>query len=353
MKGELLTVAIAGVEADEISRAGIGIARGLRRVFGNRMRIIGLSRAPWRTPTGADGEFDVGWGIGHPDDPNGQLAHLLEVDARFGVDVVLPSQAAEAVALVTHREMLRQARIAVAAPSTHAWERVVNVGQRSSRELGMRPLETVTVADATTGRAAVRALGLPLLMKTKGHAEVVHSPEAAAAACERLLRSASEVILQKHPTGEEYDVAVVRDGATGHFASVTLRKTLVTRFGQVWSGVTATERSVHDVVERTTSAFDWHGACELEVVRDQRGVFWLREFAPSLPSWHELGVAAGVNLALALFYIAVGRRLRMSPSGWAGIYYAHRPLELIDELGRASVRRENERAARVVAPSYL
>lgn len=336
MKGERLTVAISGIEPDEVSQAGIGIARGLRRVFGNRLCVLGLSRVAWRTPPSAERDFDVGWGIGDEREPSAHLERLLEVDARFGVDVLLPSQTLDVAALIPQREALREARIAAVLPSLPAWDRAGRPGQRSSRETGMRPLEWTLVHDVEGASAAVKALGLPLVVRGTQHTEVVHTLEMLLAACERLRRTGHPVALQKYLGGEEFNIAVVRDGVSGHCVSVALRKTLVTRFGQVWAGVTAADKDVRELVERATAAFDWHGPCELDIVKDKRGGFWLRDFAPRLPAWHEVGVAAGVNLSLALFYVAIGRRLRASPVGCSGIYYAHRATDLLGEMSRGS-----------------
>jgi carbamoyl-phosphate synthase large subunit len=336
VKGELLTVAISGIEPDEGSQAGIGIARGLRRVFGNRMRVVGLSRGAWRTPPGAERDFDLGWGIGDELDGQAPLSQLIAVDVRFGIDVLIPSRAAEAAALLSQRDVLREARIAACVPSLAAWERAINPGQRSFRETGMRPLESILVPDETSTRAAVKALGLPLIVKSMRHTEVVHTLDAVLTSSERLRKPGDAVALQKYLRGEEYNVAVVRDGTSGHCVSVALRKTLVTRFGQVWAGVTAADTDVRESVERATAAFDWHGPCELNIVKDRRGGFWLRDFAPCLPEWHEMGVAAGVNLSLASFYVAVGRRLRASSVGGSGIYHAHRATDLIGEMNHAA-----------------
>jgi carbamoyl-phosphate synthase large subunit len=336
VKGELLTVAVSGIEPDDASQAGIGIARGLRRVFGNRVRVVGLSREAWRIPPGAERDFDLGLGLGEELEAGDSMSQVMSADVRFGVDVLIPSRTAEAAGLLSQRDALRQARIAASVPSQAAWERAVNPGQRSFRETGMRPLESVVVPDETSTRAAAKALGLPLVVKSTRHTEVVHTLEAVLASSERLRKPGNPVALQKYLSGEEYNVAVVRDGTSGHCVSVALRKTLVTRFGQIWAGVTAAETDVRELVERATAAFDWHGPCELDIVKDRRGGFWLRDFAPCLPAWHEMGVAAGVNLSLAVFYVAVGRRLRASSVGGSGIYYAHRATDLIGEMSRSA-----------------
>lgn len=353
VKGELLTVAVSGVDPEETSQSAVGIARGLRRVFGNRMRIIGLSRSPWRTPAGAEHEFDLGWGIGDDAEPGAQLGHILDVDARFGIDVMIPSQTIEAQALLGQREVLRASRIAAVVPRLVAWTRAVNPGQRSVREIGMRSLEAIVVTDEASATTAVKTLGLPVVVKSTRHTEVVPTLEAALATSERLRRAGEPIALQKYLGGDEYNVAVVRDGVSGHCASVTLRKTLVTRFGQVWAGVTAADRDVCELAERATAALDWHGPCELDIVKDKRGGFWLREFVPRLPVWHEMGVPAGVNLSLAVFYLSVGRRLRSSPVGCAGIYYAHRATDLIGEMNRGSGMPAKARAGLPAASSYV
>lgn len=332
MKGSALTVAISGLARGKAQQAGVGMASALRRVLGKRIRIVALTlgEGPSSVDLGFDAVHDITFA-----GPSDYLARLHEIDAQCGLDVIIPCQASEIATLLELREQLRAARIAALLPSTTAWNRSVHQLRQSARELGVRVVDSVAVRQIDQLREAALALGFPLLIKAgTGDAELVHNLDAALAGFARLRDGRElEVRVQRRVAGEEYNVAAVRDASSGLCASVTLRKTLTTRFGGVWAGVTDADPEVRGFVERITAALNWHGGCELDLVRDKRG-FWLRDFSPALPAWNELSVTAGVNLPLALFYLALGKRLKCSPAPCSGLYYAHQVSDLIEELNK-------------------
>lgn len=334
MKGSVLTVAISGLASGKAQQCGSGIASALRRVLGKRIRIVALARGEdlgtSSTEAGFDGIYDA-----TAAGPGDYLARLQEVDAQCGLDVIIPCHESEIAALLEVKDQLRTLRITALLPSSTAWNRSVHQLRQSARELGVRVVDSVAVRQVDQLRETAQALGFPLLIKAStGDAELVHNLDAALAGFARLRNGREvEIKVQRRVTGEEYNVAAVRDASSGSCWSVTLRKTLTTRLGGVWAGVTDADREVRSFVERITAALNWHGGCELDLVRDKRG-FWLREFAPSLPAWNELSVTAGVNLPLALFYLALGKRLKASPSACAGLYYVHQVSELIGEMSK-------------------
>lgn len=334
MKGGVLTVAISGLAPGKAEQCGNGMASSLRRVLGKRIRIVALVRGDGfgssNTEAGFNGVYDV-----TAAGPHDYLARLQEVDAQCGLDILIPCHESEIAVLLEIKDQLRAARIAALLPSATAWNRSVHQLRQSARELGVRVVDSVSVRQVDQLRETAQALGFPLLIKAgTGDAELVHNLDSALAGFARLRNGREvEIKVQRRVTGEEYNVAAVRDASGGLCSSVTLRKTLTTRLGGVWAGVTDADPEVRSFVERITAALNWHGGCELDLVRDKRG-FWLREFAPSLPAWNELSVTAGVNLPLALFYLALGKRLKASPSACAGLYCVHQVSDLIGEMSK-------------------
>lgn len=337
MKRTQLTVAISGIHLGENCQPGPGIARALRVVHGNKIRIIGLAYDVWDSSLHSEHEFDDGFLMPYPSvGAQAYMRRIEEIDEICGIDVLIPCLDVEIPVLQCLTDELRSLGIATVLPSRAALNRRAKVNlPQLAKELGVRAPETIPVADTLEVAQAVRHLGLPVVVKGPHYdAEVVHSLDAAISTFNRLLATwGGPVLLQKFVLGEEYNVAAVRDSISGNCASVTMRKTLVTRLGKAWAGVTVDDPEIRTFAEKVTSGLNWHGGCEVELLKDNKsGRLFLIEFNPRLPAWNYLSVAAGVNLPLSLFYLALGKRMRSVGQARSGIYYVRHATELVGEI---------------------
>jgi carbamoyl-phosphate synthase large subunit len=136
------------------------------------------------------------------------------------------------------------------------------------------------------------------------------------------------VLAQRYVVGEEYNVLAVRDEKSGKSCAVTMRKTLVTRLGKAWAGVTVEDPAIREFASKVTNGLNWHGPCEVELLKGNDGSLYLIEVNPRFPAWVYLSAAAGVNLPLALVRIALGYGLDERAEPKAGVFYVRHAVEL-------------------------
>lgn len=338
MKRERWTVALAGDSAGcDGGVTGSGVA--MRAVLGRRVRLLALEPPCARRKLPADSGFDEVVAMPRADlDPDAYAARLRELNQCLGIDVILANAEPEVRVLQCLTSELRAMDIGTALPSRLSLERTVSGQLRPlSKELGVRSPETFAVADSISASRAIKRLGLPVVVRSNGRiVELAHSTRNAEHVVGRLLsEGVTHVALQEFIRGEYFEVALVRDVASAKKLSLTMHKSLVTRFGRLWAGTCTDEPEVRRFAERVTDALHWHGSCCVEVFRDWQGKLLLASLRPVLPTWSHACATAGPNLQLALAYLAMGRRLRGSVSNASRLYYVGEPLELAAELGKA------------------
>lgn len=336
MKGYKLTIAVTGIHLGENCQPGPGVARAIREALGNDVRIIGLAYDVWDSSLHSEREFDDGFLMPYPSvGPQEYLARLREIDDLCGLDVLIPCLDVELPVLQCLTRELREAKIAAVLPSRASLNRrAKHQLPQLAKEVGVKVPETMPVVDALEVMQAVKTLGLPLVVKGPHYdAEVVQSVDAAIAAFNRLLAAwGGPILLQKFVRGEEYNVAAVRDDVSGNCASVTMHKTLITRLGKAWAGVTIDDPEIRVCSDKLISGLNWSGGCEVELLKDQTGQLYLIEFNPRLPAWNYLSAAAGVNLPFELLQLALGRRMDTAAKARSGIYYVRHAAELVGDI---------------------
>jgi hypothetical protein len=338
VKRERWTVAIAGDSAS--CDGGVTCSAGaIRAALGRRVRLVALEPVSVRRKPQLDSAFDDVVAMPRADlDNDVYAARLRELNECLGIDVIIANAEPEVRVLQCLTKELRELDVGTALPSRLALERTVSGQLRPlAKELGLRSPETFAVTDLGSASRAIKRLGLPVVVRSNGRiVELAHSSRTAEHVVGRLLsEGATQLALQEFIRGEYFEVAIVRDVTSAKKLSLTMHKSLVTRFGRLWAGTCTEEPEVRRFAERVTDALHWHGSCSVEVFKDWQGKLLLASLRPVLPTWSHACAAVGPNLQLALAYLAMGRRLRGPVNNASRLYYVGEPLELAAELGKA------------------
>jgi carbamoyl-phosphate synthase large subunit len=85
-----------------------------------------------------------------------------------------------------------------------------------------------------------------------------------------------------------------------------MRKLYITDKGKAWAGITLDDEKMMELTRSLISKTKWRGGMELELIRTDKGEFYLIEINPRIPAWVYLAVGAGQNLPEALAKLALG-----------------------------------------------
>jgi carbamoyl-phosphate synthase large subunit len=156
--------------------------------------------------------------------------------------------------------------------------------------------------------AAAEKLGWPLVLKGRFYdAAVVHSLAQATSAFQRLNAAwGLPLLAQQFVAGQEINIAGLGDGRGHCLSAVPMRKLTITDKGKAWAGITLEDDALINLAHRFTTATQWRGGFELEIIRTAAGELFILEINPRFPAWIYLTAAAGHNQPAALLRLALG-----------------------------------------------
>jgi carbamoyl-phosphate synthase large subunit len=336
VKGKALCVAVSGIHLGENSQPGPGVIRSLKAAFGDEVRIVGLAYDIWDSSLHTAGELDEAFLMPYPSvGPEEYLARLAEIDSICGIDVLIPCLDVELPVLQCLKPELQALNIRCVLPTRSALlRRSKQQLPQLAREVGVSAPETLTISDASELYQVVQKLGLPCVVKGPHYdAEIVHSVDAAINSFNRIVAAwGGPILAQRFVRGEEYNVAAVRESASGVIGMVTMRKTVLTRQGKGWAGVTVDDPKIREFAKAVIAGLDWNGGCEVELLKDLNGGLHLVEVNPRFPAWIYLSTASGVNLPKGLVQIALGQPLDSFKNAEAGVFYVRHAAEVIGNV---------------------
>lgn len=318
---------------------GVAVARSLREAPGFNGTIVGLGYDALDPGFYAKGLLDAAAIMPFPSAGRDATLHrLLEVQSRFGLDVLIPTLDSELRAVAALEPELRAAKIATLVP------RIDSVDAASKprlNELGAKAGFPVPESEAISTASAIPRLvgqfGLPIVIKGVFYgASIVYTEADAVQAFHHFVASwGLPVIVQRFIKGEEYNVAGLGDGRGNTIGAVAMRKMALTEKGKGWAGVTIDDERLVEVTERVVGALNWRGGLEVEFIKDSDGEkVYVAEVNPRFPAWVHLATAAGQNLAAACVDLALGQPVEKMRGYRVGTMFVRISIDQIAELER-------------------
>lgn len=348
-------VAVTGMHLGENSQPGPGVVESLRHAMGERLHVVGLGYDAFDSGLHADGLLDEAFLLPYPSSgPDAFVARLLQVHAAAPFDVLIPCLDVELPVLLRAEARLLQHGIQCVLPDAASLSRCSKVHlPELAAKCGLRTPPTRRVADLREVTNAGHEFGYPLVVKGPFYeAEVAQGPGEASAAFARLsARWGLPLLAQQFVVGEEFDVVALGDGQALRGA-VAMRKTMVTRLGKAWGGVTVHDDELLDAARTVLGELRWRGGCEVEMLRGRADdELYLIEFNPRFPAWVHLSTAAGVNLPLCLLQLARGEALAELPPPRLGVWYVRHAQQLFgDQRDLEALLATSRRRAAEVTP---
>ncbi len=207
-------VGITGMNATDNPTAGVAVARSLRDAAEFHGRIVGLGYDAPDPGFYARGLLDAAAILPFPSaGRDAALARLLDVQRRFGLDVLVPTLDSELRAVAALSDELARAGIATFTPRLESLEAASKAElPELARRAGFKVPESEAITSVDALPRVLRRLGLPVVVKGVFYgASVVYSEAGAVSAFHHFVATwGLPVIVQKFVRGEEYNVAARR-----------------------------------------------------------------------------------------------------------------------------------------------
>jgi carbamoyl-phosphate synthase large subunit len=307
------TVAVTGLNATDNPGPGVGVLRCLRAAEGADYRLVGLAYDALDPGVYASAIADNVFMIPYPSQGiEAFLSRIEYIHAAVGLDVVIPTLDAELPSFIETEARLAAMGIRCVLPSraqldSRAKMHLGELGRRSGLPV---PREAVvTTPDELS--TVHKKVPYPFFVKGPYYgATLARTYDQALSAYYKALASwGPPIMVQECVDGEEYNVVALGDGQGGLVGAVPMKKMLLTDKGKGWAGITIKDPALIGLASSFMKATRWPGGCEVEVIRDKKGVYQLIEVNPRFPAWVHLSCAAGMNLPHLLVKIAMGQKV--------------------------------------------
>ena len=310
-RGARLTVAITGMNAvPENPGAGLAVARCLREACGERIRIVGLGYDALDPGLHRREYCDSAHLLSYPGSGADTLfARLAEIHDAENIDVLIPCLDAELPLMASLASRLAEVGIRTYLPDAEqlarrAKDRLPDLAHAA----GVSCPETLAITHADFFRDCDRK-GWPFPLVVKGvfyDARVVAGREEADIAFRTIAAEwGLPVLVQRHIAGEECNLAGIGDGTGALLGEVMMKKRATTERGKAWAGISIHDEALAENARRLVAALKWKGPIEIEVMRDNQGVYQLIEINPRFPAWIYLSQGVGRNLPALLLSLAL------------------------------------------------
>ncbi len=306
-----LCIGVTGLNATDNPAPGVGVIRALRMGAAPDEHFIGLAYDALDPGIYAPEIIADIFLLPYPSQGMQPfLSRLRTIQQRVGMDVIIPTLDAELPSFIDAQAELQQMGIAMCLPTR---EQLALRSKSSLADLGRRAEIAVPATAVVSSPAELMHVHhqVPYPMFVKGAfygATLVYSLEEAVAAFHKVVAHwGLPVVVQAQILGEEFNVVAVGDGQGGLIGCVAMKKMLVTDKGKGWAGVTVRDPALIRLTKSFMRTTRWRGPCEIELIRSQRGGYYLIEVNPRFPAWVYLSATAGVNLARATVELALGQ----------------------------------------------
>jgi carbamoyl-phosphate synthase large subunit len=309
-----ITIAVTGLNNTDNPGPGVPVIRGLRESERLNVKIIGLVYENLEPGIYMKGLVDKTYMIPYPSGgAEAFMQRLLEINQKTPFDLVIPNLDAELYTFMKSEEELKQNNIRAFMPTLEQFE------ERHKAELenyGKKYGVMVPKSMILTSPAHISQIGekfdYPVLVKGKFYdAYIAYNAEQVMNHFNRIsAKWGLPVIIQEFIKGTEVNVIALGDGKGNTISAVPMRKQFITDKGKAWSGITISDKNLLSITHSLIGQTCWRGGMELEMIKTNKGEYYLIEINPRIPAWVYLAVGAGQNIPEALALLAMGHDVK-------------------------------------------
>lgn len=287
------------------------MARCLRQAREFRGKLIGLTFDHRHTGLYASEIFDKVFVVPAPARGAESFCHALKEICRTNpIQILFPTLDPEVLLAAKAERTLNGLGIHCLLPDERQIRRRSKVELPAlARRVGFSSPRTLVLSSGASLRTALQHFSYPFYLKGSfTDAQLVSNQIEAERAFARLSGQwGFPLLAQERVAGEELDLAILADQRHRLVGAVAMKKLGLTDRGKGWAGITVQAPEIIEKAEALVRTLRWVGPAEVEMIHDpQRGAVSLIEVNPRFPAWIALSAAAGQNLPLMAFRLALG-----------------------------------------------
>lgn len=331
-----VTVAVTGLNAIDSPGPGVGVIRAIRDDNDLDVRIIGLSYESLEPGVYMHDLVDKSYQIPYPKAGSDQLKNRLEIiHSQEKLDVIIPNFDAELHHFIRLTPIFQEWGIQTFLPSLDQLEML---DKMHLHEFGAKHGFDVPKTKFLSSKAEIKSLkedfDFPMVIKGNLYeAYIAYNDGQISAYYDKLnAKWGLPVVVQEFVKGTEIDIAGLGDGKGKLIGAVPMRKLYITDKGKGWSGVVLGDQNLIEMTEKFIDASKWKGGFELELMRTDKGKFYLMEINPRFPAWIYTTAAAGQNLPAALVKLALGKEVKQFKKYEVGKMFVRYSWDLITDI---------------------
>jgi carbamoyl-phosphate synthase large subunit len=335
-KKKKINVAVTGLNAIDSPGPGVAVIRALRESKPYDVRIIGLAYDTMEPGIYMHELVDKTYQIPLPTaGTENLLKRLSYIHSKEKIDLIIPNFDAELFNFIRLGDTLKKMGIKTFLPTLEQFE----ARQKSNlAEFGKKHRIKVPRSKIIFSSSELFPLpekfSYPIVIKGKFYdASVAYSADQAANYFNKIsAKWGLPVIIQEFVSGQEVNVTAIGDGKGNTIGAVPMRKQYITDKGKAWSGISIDDKKLLSITTKLLKSTKWRGGMELEMIRTNKGEYYLLEINPRFPAWVYLAVGCGQNHPEALMKMALGEKLTPFKKYDVGKLFVRYSWDMIVEL---------------------
>jgi carbamoyl-phosphate synthase large subunit len=313
MSKQKITIAITGLNNTDNPGPGVPVIRGIKESEEFDARIIGLVYENLEPGIYMEGLCDRIFQIPYPSSGSDELIERIEnIHQTEKIDVLIPNFDAELFSFMKNEERLLKQGIHTFLPGLKQFqEREKDKLQEFGKKYDVKVPGSLNMGSLSQIEDLEDKFDYPVMIKGQFYdAYEANNEEQVKQAFHKIsAKWGLPVIAQEFVKGTEVNVIALGDGEGNTVAAVPMRKQYITDKGKAWGGITLADDKMMELTRTLIRKTKWKGGMELELIKTNKGEYYLIEINPRIPAWVYLAVGAGQNIPEALVKLALGKKV--------------------------------------------
>lgn len=336
MSKQKLTLAVTGLNNTDNPGPGVPVIRGAKESEDFDIRVIGLVYENLEPGIYMEDLCDRIFQIPYPSAGSDELIERIEqIHHQEKIDVLIPNFDAELFSFMKYEQRLLDKGIHTFLPSLKQFqEREKDQLSMYGEKYGVKVPGSMNLG--TVGQISEMEDKFDYPVMIKGQFYDAYKAENEEQVKQAFFKVSAKwgfpVIAQEFVEGTEVNVIALGDGKGNTIAAVPMRKQYITDKGKAWSGITLADDKMMELTRMLIKKTKWKGGMELELIKTNKGEYFLIEINPRIPAWVYLAVGAGQNIPDALIKLALGRDVKPMTEYKIGKMFVRYSYDLIVDL---------------------